>query len=94
MNAILFTPTSAQSEVDTGLDIVQVAGNIGAEVRGLRLSAALTAVQASAIKTALLKYKVLFFRGQQHLDDAGQQAFARLWGPLVAHPTVPSKEGT
>jgi len=37
---------------------------------------------------------VLFFRGQQHLDDAQHQAFGRLWGELVPHPTVPSKDGT
>jgi alpha-ketoglutarate-dependent taurine dioxygenase len=42
----------------------------------------------------LLQHKVLFFRGQQHLDDAEQQAFAQLFGALVPHPTVPSREGT
>ena len=94
MNAIRFSTTAAQGNHDAALDIVKVAGNIGAEVRGLRLSAALSAAQAAAIKAALLEHKVLFFRGQQHLDDSQQQAFARLWGPLVAHPTVPSKEGT
>jgi alpha-ketoglutarate-dependent sulfate ester dioxygenase len=34
------------------------------------------------------------FRGQDHLDDAEHQAFARLLGPPVPHPTVPSLAGT
>jgi len=37
---------------------------------------------------------VLFFRGQTHLDEAGQEAFGRLFGELVPHPTVPSLQGT
>ena len=76
------------------LDIAPVAGRIGAEVRGLRLSGQLAADTFAAVKQALLLHKVLFFRGQQHLDDAGQQAFGRLWGEIVEHPTVPSKDGT
>jgi taurine dioxygenase len=78
----------------TVLDIHPVAGRIGAEVRGLRLSGTLAPETFAAVKRALLQHKVLFFRGQQHLDDAGQQAFARLWGEIVEHPTVPSNDGT
>ena len=41
------------------------------------------------IRAALLKHKVVFFRGQDHLDDDGHIAFAELLGPLTtAHPTV------
>jgi taurine dioxygenase len=76
------------------LELHPVAGRIGAEVRGLRLSGELAPQTFTAVKAALLRHKVLFFRGQQHLDDAGQQAFARLWGELVEHPTVPSRAGT
>ncbi|URI06143.1 TauD/TfdA family dioxygenase [Aquincola tertiaricarbonis] len=76
------------------LDIVPVAGRIGAEVRGLRLSGQLAPDTFQALQQALYRHKVLFVRGQQHLDDAGQEAFARLWGELVEHPTVPSKDGT
>lgn len=78
----------------TTLDIAPVSGRIGAEVRGLRLSGALAPETYAAIRRALLRHKVLFFRGQQHLDDAGQQAFGRLWGEIVEHPTVPSRSGT
>jgi len=43
----------------------------------------------AAIRTALLTHKVVFFRGQHHLDDEHQIAFAELLGPLTtAHPTV------
>jgi len=76
------------------LDVHPIAGRIGAEVRNVRLCGELAQETFSAIRQALFKYKVLFFRGQQHLDDAGQEAFARLWGELVAHPTVPVHAGT
>src|SRR5437868_9438945 len=78
----------------TELDLAPLAGRIGAEVRGLRLSDRLDPSVFVAVKRALHRHKVLFFRGQQHLDDAGQQGFAKLFGPLVEHPTVPSKDGT
>lgn len=76
------------------LDLHPVAGRIGAEIRNVRLSGDLGATTFKAIREALLKYKVLFFRGQQHLDDTGQEAFAKLWGELVVHPTVPVRDGT
>lgn len=76
------------------LEIRPIAGRIGAEIGSVRLSADLDASTVQAIRQALLKYKVIFFRGQQHLDDAGQEAFARLLGNPVAHPTVPVKQNT
>jgi alpha-ketoglutarate-dependent sulfate ester dioxygenase len=91
MSAVLNPPSTT---ADLELDIAPQAGRIGAEVRGLRLSGALPAATFAAIKQALYRHKVLFFRGQQQLDDAGQQAFGRLFGELVDHPTVPSKDGT
>lgn len=69
-------------------ELQPLAGKLGAEVRGLRLSAELAPTTFAALKQALLRHKVLFFKGQQH------QAFARLFGPLVEHPTVPSRDGT
>jgi alkyl sulfatase len=47
-----------------------------------------------AIRRTLFKYKVIFFRGQAHLDDASHEAFGRLLGDIVPHPTVPSVKGT
>lgn len=79
---------------DTSLDIVPVAGRIGAEVRGIPLSGDLADAQIAELKKALVRHKVLLFRNQKHLDDATQEAFARRLGTPVAHPTVPVAEGT
>jgi len=76
------------------LDIHPVAGRIGAEIRGVTLSGQLDAATAEAIQAALVKHKVIFFRGQSQLDDQGQEAFAKLLGEPVAHPTVPVRDGT
>ncbi len=76
------------------LDIHPVAGRIGAEIRGVTLSGDLDAATIEAIQAALVQHKVIFFRGQTQLDDQGQEAFAQLLGEPVAHPTVPSREGT
>ncbi|MDR5740813.1 MULTISPECIES: TauD/TfdA family dioxygenase [unclassified Caballeronia] len=67
-----------------------IGGRIGAEVRGVALSADLDDAAIGAINSALLEHKVLFFRGQSHLDDDAQEAFAARFGETVAHPTVPS----
>ena len=76
------------------LDIHPVAGRIGAEIRGVQLSGELDAATVEAIQQALIQYKVVFFREQAQLDDQRQEAFAHLLGEPVAHPTVPSREGT
>ncbi|MED4237584.1 TauD/TfdA family dioxygenase [Priestia megaterium] len=76
------------------LEVYPIAGQIGAEIRGIHLSSDLDTMTVNAIKKALLQYKVIFFRGQKHLDDTGQEAFAKLFGEPEAHPTVPIKEGS
>ncbi len=75
------------------LDIRRVAGRIGAEIRGVALSGHLDAATVAAIRQALVQHKVIFFRDQT-LDEAGHEAFGRLLGDLVPHPTVPSLDGT
>ncbi|WP_175673895.1 TauD/TfdA dioxygenase family protein [Burkholderia ambifaria] len=76
------------------LALRQVAGRIGAEIAGVRLSSTLDDATFDAIQAALLRHKVLFFRNQDHLDDAAQEAFARRFGDTVAHPTVPPADGS
>ena len=76
------------------LDIAPVAGRIGAEVRGIALSGDLDSGTITAIRTALARHKVLFFRDQTALDDARHEAFAGLLGDPVAHPTVPVADGS
>jgi alpha-ketoglutarate-dependent sulfate ester dioxygenase len=79
---------------DATLDIRPITPAIGAEIHGVRLSGELPAEMVAAIRRALLCHRVVFFRGQGHLDEAEHQAFARLLGPIVPHPTVPSLAGT
>ncbi|MCW2269961.1 putative dioxygenase [compost metagenome] len=84
----------AVAPVSHALDIHPVAGRIGAEIRGVQLSADLEPAVIEAIQAALVQHKVIFFRAQHHLDDQGQEAFAHLLGEPIAHPTVPVREGT
>ena len=73
----------------TEIDVRKIGGRIGAVVEGVRLGGDLDPRTVADIHAALLAHKVVFFRGQHHLDDAGQTAFAELLGPLTtAHPTV------
>ena len=76
------------------LEVLPITGHIGAEIKGVHLSSSIDAETVSAIKKALLKHKVVFFRGQGHIDDSEQEAFAKLFGEPEAHPTVPIKEGS
>jgi taurine dioxygenase len=79
---------------DAALDMRSITPAIGAEIHGVKLSGDLPAETVTAIRDALLRHRVIFFRGQGHLDEGEHQAFARLLGPLVPHPTVPSLAGT
>lgn len=88
-NAALAVQSVAQP-----LNIHPVAGRIGAEIRGIKLSGELDAATVEAIQQALVQYKVIFFREQTHLDDQSQEAFAHLLGEPIAHPTVPVRDGT
>jgi alpha-ketoglutarate-dependent taurine dioxygenase len=76
------------------LDIRPLAGRIGAQIDNIRLDGDLPDAAIGAIEAALSKYKVLFFRNQGHLDDAGQERFAARLGDLVAHPTNPARSGS
>ena len=81
-------------DAESPLDIVPVAGRIGAEIRGVALSGDLDPVTLAAIRTALVRHKVIFFRDQDRLTDQQHEAFAALLGDPVAHPTVPVAEGS
>ncbi|BEV01042.1 TauD/TfdA dioxygenase family protein [Novosphingobium olei] len=76
------------------LDIRPVTGTIGAEIRGVTLSGDLDGSTVQAIKDAVVRHKVVFFRDQHELDDGAHEAFAALFGDPVAHPTVPVAEGS
>src|SRR5919112_694547 len=69
--------------------VQQLGGRIGAHVDGVLLGGELPEDTVAKIRAALLRHKVLFFRGQHHLDDDGHIAFAERLGTLTtAHPTV------
>jgi taurine dioxygenase len=73
----------------TDIGVRKVAGHIGAEVTGIQAGPFLPADLVRAVRNALLEHRVIFLRGQHHLDDAGQAGFAGLFGDLTtAHPIV------
>jgi len=70
-------------DVSIPLEVVPVAGRIGAEIKGVTLSGDLSAGTIAAIRAALARHKVVFFRDQNDLDDAKQgslRCFARYAG--------------
>ncbi|WP_083874674.1 TauD/TfdA dioxygenase family protein [Nocardia paucivorans] len=72
--------------------VVKLGSRIGARIDNVRLGADLDPATVDTIHRALLEHKVIFFRGQHHLDEDGQYEFARLLGtPTTPHPTVTSK---
>lgn len=76
------------------LDLVPVAGRIGAEIRGVLLGGDLDDHIVDAVWAALQRHKVLFFRGQHQFDNAAHEAFAARLGEPLAHPTVPVAAGS
>lgn len=66
----------------TSLEVKPAAGHIGAEITGVDLAEPQTEEAVAAIRAALLRWKVLFFRGQR-LDHASHLAFARRFGTPV-----------
>jgi len=61
---------------------------IGAEIRGVDLRDQLSDATVAAIRSALLRWKVIFFR-DQHITTEQHIAFARRFGELEIHPATP-----
>ena len=70
------------------LTITKLSSRIGARLDGVQLGGDLDHTTVEEIREALLAYKVIFFRGQHHLDDEQQLAFARLLGTPIGHPAA------
>ena len=70
------------------MTVTQLGSRIGARVDGVQLSGDLDPETVADIRHALLRHKVIFFRDQHQLDDAGQHAFAARIGTPIAHPAV------
>jgi alkyl sulfatase len=71
-----------------GISVTRLGSRIGAQIDGIRLGGELDQGAVDTVHTALLAHRVVFIRGQHHLDDAQQQDFARLLGAPVAHPSI------
>ncbi|HEY9293170.1 MAG TPA: TauD/TfdA family dioxygenase [Microlunatus sp.] len=71
------------------IQVAKTGEQIGARIGGVRLTGDLDDAVVAEIRRALLENKVIFFSGQDHLDDAVQHEFAsRLGVPTAPHPTV------
>ncbi len=68
------------------LDVRPLQPTIGAEISGIDLSRPISDAVRDAIRAAVLKHKVVFFRDQT-LDNTSQAAFAQRFGPLYTHPS-------
>jgi taurine dioxygenase len=73
-----------------GLELAPMTPTIGAEVSGVDLSRPLDATTVTAMRAALLDWKVLFFR-DQNITTEQHLAFARNFGDLEVHPFAPHK---
>ncbi|CAM4133189.1 Alpha-ketoglutarate-dependent taurine dioxygenase [Mycobacterium basiliense] len=68
--------------------VTKLASRIGARVDGVRLGGDLDPAAVDEIRRALMTHKVIFFRGQDHLDDQRQLEFAGLLGTPIGHPAT------
>ena len=69
------------------LEIRPLQPTIGAEIAGVDLSGPISDSLRDAIKAAVLKHKVVFFRDQT-LNDDQHADFAARFGPLYTHPST------
>lgn len=70
------------------ITVTKLGSRVGARVDGVRLGDDLDPAAVEGIHRALLTHKVIFFRGQHHLDDQQQLAFAGLLGTPIGHPAA------
>ena len=65
---------------------------IGAEISGVDLEAPLDAATIAGIRAALLRWKVIWFRGQD-ISHAAHKRFGAYFGPLEGHPVTTTVPG-
>lgn len=78
--------SSATTAPASTVAVQKIGGRLGAVISGVRLGGDLDPATVAEIRAALLANKVVFFRGQDHLDEDSHEAFGRLLGTPVAHP--------
>ncbi|MBT3535957.1 MAG: TauD/TfdA family dioxygenase [Rhodospirillaceae bacterium] len=69
---------------DGSIEITAQANDFGAEIAGVDLADDIHDDVLAALRTAVIRHKVLIFH-DQHLDDASHFAFAERFGPLEGH---------
>ena len=75
-------------DVPSGWSVEPLTGSIGAVLHGADLTRDLTDEHVEAVRTALLAFRVVFFRDQE-VSPTQQVAVARRFGPLTpAHPLL------
>ncbi len=70
------------------LVIRRLAGAIGAELRGVRLSPDMPAAEVARLRAAWLDHGVVFFRDQGHLSPRDLADVARRFGEVIEYPFV------
>jgi len=78
----------------TPITVSKLGSRIGARIEGVQLGGNLDQATVDEIRTALLGHRVIFFRGQHHLDDDQQLAFATLLGTPIGHPAAKYLSGS
>jgi taurine dioxygenase len=73
------------------LDVVPLSQHTGAEIRGVDLASDLDDGTIRAIRDALLRWKVVFFRNQRLGRDEHVAFGARFGEVTPAHPTLPAR---
>lgn len=73
------------------LTVLPLTPAIGAEVTGIDLAAPRPG-DVDAVRDALTRHQVLFFRDQPLLEPDAQVAFARAFGELHTHPAAPQMD--
>jgi len=77
------------TQQQTSITVTKLGSRIGARLDGIRLGGDLDPATVGEIRAALLAHKVIFVRGQHHLDDDRMLGFGRLLGTPIRHPAAP-----
>jgi alpha-ketoglutarate-dependent sulfate ester dioxygenase len=77
----------------TPLAVTKLGGHIGARIDGVLLGGGLDASVVDQIREALWRHKVIFFRGQHHLDEQQHYAFSRRVGTPLRVTEVSAVHG-
>jgi taurine dioxygenase len=75
------------AKTPVGLKVERLGPVLGAEISGLRVHGGVDAETAAALRTLLLRYKVLVFRDLD-LSHQDHLALGRVWGELEGHPVL------